>query len=391
MVFHVMIVPTLNCPSKCNYCWGSEKKSKMMDIQIIKEIDKWLDGFREDYVHFTFHGGEPLLAGYDFYKEALSILKSSETHKEAGFSLQSNLWLLDEKLAKLFSQYDVAVSTSIDGPKEINDYQRGEGYFDKTMKGYKIAIKNGIHISFISTFTSYSKDFRDEIYNFFLKNRYNFKLHATLPSIRGNNTDKWVLTPQEHGELLIGLLDNYLNDLDKIEIKDFDHIAKSSFIRRGTLCTFADCMGDTLAVDWDGNIYPCYRFVGIDQYVMGNVHNSPSMEELMKSKSWNMLMEFKNHVDENCSECNYIKFCRGGCPYNGIVSSAENNLSESDSNLENNFQLSVDPQCLAYKMIFKEISNRASKELLNSSMNLSHDKNQNKTKKFTIMDLMLKR
>ncbi|MDR2544542.1 MAG: TIGR04083 family peptide-modifying radical SAM enzyme [Methanobrevibacter sp.] len=394
MTFHVMIIPTLNCPSNCKYCWGSEKKSEMMDIQVIKEIDKWLGGFRDDYVHFTFHGGEPLIAGYDFYKEALPILKNSETHKEAGFSLQSNLWLLDEKLAKLFSDYNVAISTSIDGPKEINDYQRGEGYFDKTMKGYNIAIENGVNVSFISTFTSYSKDFRDEIYNFFLKNGYNFKLHAALPSLRGNNADNWALTPKEHGELLIGLLNNYLNDLDKIEIKDFDHICKSSFIRRGTLCTFADCMGDTLAIGWDGNIYPCYRFVGMKDYIMGNVYNHPSMDELMKSNAWNKLMEFKNYVDDNCNDCDYVKFCRGGCPYNGIVSSAENNSNSNDnvnSNFKNESSISIDPQCLAYKMIFKEVSNRANKEFLKSNMNLFTNNNENKTNKFSIMDLMLKK
>jgi uncharacterized protein len=380
-----MIIPTLNCPSNCKYCWGSEEKSKIMGIQIIKEIDKWLDGFRDDHVHFTFHGGEPLLAGYEFYKEALYILSSSKNYKQAGFSLQSNLWLLDEKLAKLFAEYDVAVSTSIDGPKEINDYQRGEGCFDKTMKGYKIATENGMKVSFISTFTSYSKDFKDEIYDFFLENRYNFKLHAALPSLRGDNADTWALTSKDHGEILIRLLDRYLNDLNKIEIKDFDHICKSSFIRRGTLCTFADCMGDTLAVGWNGNIYPCYRFVGMDDFVMGNIYNHPSMEDLKESKAWKKMEEFKNHTDENCKKCTYIKFCRGGCPYNGIVS------SNSKAENEDNTQISVDPQCEAYKMIFKEVSNRVNKEFLNSSMSFAPETQENKTNKFSIMDLMLKK
>lgn len=160
MTFHVMIIPTLDCPSNCEYCWGSKKGSGMMEIEIIEQIVNWLDGFRDDYVHFTFHGGEPLLVGYDFYKKALPMLKNATTHKEAGFSLQSNLWLIDEKLAKLFAEYNVAISTSIDGPPlEINDHQRGKGYFDKTMKGYKIATDNGVRVSFICTFTSYSKDY----------------------------------------------------------------------------------------------------------------------------------------------------------------------------------------------------------------------------------------
>ena len=375
-----MIIPTLDCPSNCEYCWGSKKNSGIMDIEIIEQIVGWLDGFRDDYVHFTFHGGEPLLAGYDFYKKALPMLKNAPTHKEAGFSLQSNLWLIDEKLAKLFAEYGVAISTSIDGPREINDHQRGKGYFDKTMEGYKIATENGVRVSFICTFTSFSKDFEEEIYNFFLDNRYNMKLHAALPSLRGDNADPWALQQEDHGKLLISLLDRYLHDLDKIEIKDFDHICKSSFLRRGTLCTFADCMGDTLAIGHDGSIYPCYRFNGMKQWVMGNVEDKPSMEDLMKSKPWQELMDFKDFVDEDCSDCTYIKFCRGGCPYNGIVATGS--------------AKSVDPQCTAYKMIFKEVSDKANKDFLRSAIPPrmgGTEINQNKSKKkFTVMDLMLK-
>lgn len=66
-----MIIPTLNCPSNCKYCWGSENKKEMMDFEIIDQIVEWLSDFRDDKVHFTFHGGEPLLAGHDFYKYSL--------------------------------------------------------------------------------------------------------------------------------------------------------------------------------------------------------------------------------------------------------------------------------------------------------------------------------
>jgi len=378
MTFHVMIIPTLDCPSNCAYCWGSKKDSGIMDIKIIEEIVNWLDGFRDDYVHFTFHGGEPLLAGYDFYKKALPMLKNATGHKEAGFSLQSNLWLMDEKLAKLFAEYGVAISTSIDGPRELNDHQRGKGYFDKTMKGYNIATENGVRVSFICTFTSYSKDFEEEIYNFFLDNGYNMKLHAALPSLRGDNADPWALSQEDHGQLLINLLDRYLYDLDKIEIKDFDHICKSSFTRRGTLCTFADCMGDTLAIGYDGSIYPCYRFNGMGEWVMGNVKDNPSMEELMKSNPWKKLMDFKDFVDEDCNDCTYIKFCRGGCPYNAIVAT--------------DTAKSVDPQCTAYKMIFKEVSDRANKEFLKSALPplMSGNTQKQKNKPYSVMDLMLK-
>ncbi|MGL4670531.1 MAG: TIGR04083 family peptide-modifying radical SAM enzyme [Methanobacteriaceae archaeon] len=382
MTFHVMIIPTLDCQSNCKYCWGSEKGSEIMDISIIESTVKWLADFRDEPVHFTFHGGEPLLAGYDFYKKVLPILKNTKTHMEAGFSLQSNIWLLTEELATLFSEYGVSISTSIDGPPKINDYQRGEGYFNKTMASYKLAKEKGINVSFVCTFTDYSKDKKDEVYEFFRDNGFNIKLHGALPSLRSDNADPWALDSIDHGNLLVALLDRYLEDLDKFEIKDFDHLCKSSFIRRGTLCTFADCMGDTLAIGHNGDIYPCYRFVGMKEYVMGNVKDAPSMEELKQSSAWEKLEDFRTFVDNNCNDCNYIKFCRGGCPYNAIV--ANNGDSKS-----------VDPQCEAYKIIFSDISKRANKDFLSSSIPFlsTNDSNNsaNNKKNYTVMDLMLKK
>lgn len=375
MTFHVMIIPTLNCPSNCKYCWGSEKNSQMMSTEIIDQIIEWLKDFRDDDVHFTFHGGEPLLAGYDFYKYSLE--KLSQLPNVEGFSLQSNIWLLTPEMVDLFKKYNIAISTSIDGPEDINDYQRGEGYFKKTMDNYKLAKDNGLNVNFVLTVTDYSKDFSDDLYDFFKDNQMNLKIHAALPSLRGDNADPWALDQEEHGKLLIDWLDKYLYDLDKFSIMDLDHIAKSALRRRGTLCTFADCIGTTLAVGADGSIYPCYRFVGMDEYVLGNVANYPSFDDLKTSDAWTKLQEFREYVGENCKKCRHLKYCEGGCPYNAIVSAGTSKA--------------VDPQCTAYKMIFDEVSKKANKEFAKNAIpGLGKPSVKTKDDPYSIMDLMMK-
>lgn len=375
MTFHVMIIPTLNCPSNCKYCWGSEKNSQMMSTEIIDQIIEWLKDFRDDDVHFTFHGGEPLLAGYDFYKYSLE--KLSQLPNVEGFSLQSNIWLLTPEMVDLFKKYNIAISTSIDGPEDINDYQRGEGYFKKTMDNYKLAKDNGLNVNFVLTVTDYSKDFSDDLYDFFKDNQMNLKIHAALPSLRGDNADPWALDQAEHGKLLIDWLDKYLYDLDKFSIMDLDHIAKSALRRRGTLCTFADCIGTTLAVGADGSIYPCYRFVGMDEYVLGNVANNPSFDDLKTSDAWIKLQEFREYVGENCKKCRHLKYCEGGCPYNAIVSAGTSKA--------------VDPQCTAYKMIFDEVSKKTNKEFAKNAIpGLGKPSVKTKDDPYSIMDLMMK-
>ena len=368
-----MLVPTLGCPSNCSYCWSSEVDSDLMSIETVEEVVKWLKNFRNDTVTITFHGGEPLLAGLDFYKKALPLIKDGLDHLKPAFALQTNLWNLTPEIAELFGEYNIPVGSSIDGPEELNNYQRGEGYYKKTMKGYEIAKSHNLKVSFICTFTSHSINYKEDILNYFIENELTLKLHPSLPSMRDENPEEWALSPEEYGELLVYLLDQYLEHMDEIEIMNIDNLAKSVFRRRGTVCTFVDCMGDTFAIGPDGSIYPCYRFVGMPEYVMGNVYDHPTMDDLSKSQPWKLLQEFKEYVDVECKKCTYIKFCRGGCPYNA--------LAITDAQVEG-----VDPHCTAYKRIFKEITDRATVEMLSGSGMVGNSKRN----KNSIMSLMLK-
>ncbi|UUX92801.1 TIGR04083 family peptide-modifying radical SAM enzyme [Methanoplanus endosymbiosus] len=352
--FHVMLIPTLGCPANCEYCWSSEVGSPVMPIETVKEIVEWLKDFRkDDRVTITFHGGEPLLAGEEFYRQALPLLSEGLSHLSPEFAIQSNLWLMTTEMAKIFAEYSVPVGSSIDGPEEINDVQRGKGYYRKTLEGYKIAVENGLNVRFICTFTNQSTKRKEEIFEFFYENGLVLKLHPALPSLRGSDPDKWALPPEEYGELLVYLLDMALEHLDDMEIMNINDLCRGVFTRRGNVCTFADCMGTTFAIGPDGAIYPCYRFVGMPEYVMGNVYDHPTVEDLSESPAWKLMYEFKDYVDSACSECRHIRYCRGGCPYNAIVPCGGKVAG-------------VDPHCPAYKRIYDEITDRMDDEMFNS-------------------------
>ncbi len=84
---------------------------------------------------------------------------------------------------------------------------------------------------------------------------------------------------------------------------------------------------------------------------MGSVYDHPSMDDLSRSDAWALMHQFKDYVDKECKDCPYIDFCRGGCPYNAIV--------------PNNGEVKgVDTHCTAYKMIFKEITDRINQDFM---------------------------
>ncbi|MDP2796898.1 MAG: TIGR04083 family peptide-modifying radical SAM enzyme [Methanoregula sp.] len=351
--FHIMLIPTLGCPAHCSYCWSSEAGSPKMSIDTVKETVAWLKDFKKDQVTITFHGGEPLLGGVDFYRQALPLISEGLSDLKPAFAMQSNLWLLTPDLADILAKYHVPIGTSIDGPERLNDSQRGDGYYKKTMKGYELAKAHGLQVRFICTFTGESVKQKEEIFRFFLDNGFVMKLHPALPSLRSDNPKQWALEPVAYGELLVFLLDKYLENMGRIEIMNINDLCRCVFTRRGSVCTFADCMGNTFAIGPDGSIYPCYRFVGMDEWVMGNVRDGPSQETLANTVAGKRMQAYKEFVDTACRECPHIKYCRGGCPYNAIV--------PTEGEIRG-----VDPHCVAYKQIFDELNDRLSKEMFGS-------------------------
>lgn len=351
--FHIMIIPTLGCPSRCKYCWSSEAGSPVMDIETVAAIVEWLRDFRNDRITFTFHGGEPLLAGAGFYRNALPMLSEGLSHLNPEFALQSNLWLMTPEIGKILAEYNVPIGSSIDGPEDLNDSQRGTGYYERTMKGYEIAKAAGLSVRFICTFTPHSFERRSEIFEFFRSRGHPLKLHPALPSLRSENPREWALDPGLYGELLVYLLDQSIEHMDDMEVMNINDLCRCVFTRRGSVCTFVDCIGNTFAIGPDGTIYPCYRFVGMADFAMGNVYDHPTLDDLSSSDAWKRMNAFQDIVERECGECPHIRYCRGGCPYNA--------MAESGGELDG-----VDPYCKAYKRIFDEINERLNREMFES-------------------------
>ena len=85
---------------------------------------------------------------------------------------------------------------------------------------------------------------------------------------------------------------------------------------------------------------------------MGNVSDCPSPETLSESPVWRMFKDREKQIEKECGDCAYIKICRGGCPYNV--------LAANGGSFENTL---MDPHCAAYKMIFRDITDRALEEV----------------------------
>lgn len=325
----------------------------LMSRETIESIVRWQNALGEkDALMITFHGGEPLVPGISFYNMALPLLREGLAPRKLRFSIQSNLWMLTDDLCKFFREYNVSIGTSLDGPEIINDAQRGKGYFQRTMAGIQLARTYGLNVSCICTFTAQSLPHAREIFDFFVSERLNFTIHAAVPTLRYSGATSWTLSPEAHGKLLVDMLDRYLANNNRVRIKTLDSLCSSISAGHGNICTFVDCLGKHLTVGPDGDIYLCQRFGGMQEYKLSNVHNCPSLEVLSSSPVWRAFRDREERIAEDCTDCTYLDFCRGGCPYNAPTS----NGGRFEKRLR-------DPQCVAYKIIFGYIMDRAMEEI----------------------------
>ncbi len=280
--YHLMLLPTLNCPASCLYCFGPHENGPMMTVDTLAAVVHWQKQNRNSRrLEISFHGGEPLLPGLDWYRMALPLLHEGLAPTKIHFGVQSNLWLLTEEMCDLFNTYQVSLGTSLDGPQSINNAQRGKGYFRRTMAGIKLARDHDLKIGCICTFTSRSVKQIDEIFEFFMAQGLDFSFHPALQALE-KPSSQLTLSTEAYSELMCDLFERYLGNIDQIRINAFDAMCRSIAVGEGSTCTFSDCLGHYLAIDPEGWVYPCQRLAGLVQFQLGNVHDCPTKKTLRK-------------------------------------------------------------------------------------------------------------
>ena len=345
-----MLVPSLICPASCTYCFGPRGGPKLNISNIggiLGFMESVLSETGQKKAKVTLHGGEPLAAGYPVIEALMEDMLHRFGSNGYSVNLQSNLWLLDNKYCELFKKHKVDIGTSLDGPEELNDRQRGEGYFKKTIAGIKLARSYGLDVGCIATFTPQTAERWREVFDFFLETGLHFSIHPSIPSL--DNSSGFELSSDRYGALLCDMLDYYLLNRQKIKISSLDQLCQAVASGTGRVCTFQDCFGMFLVIDPLGDIYSCQRLAGRPEYRLGSIDDKPSLRQLSESAAAQMFNRCGATINETCRECSHYPYCKGGCPYNTWADGGD--------------ITAPDPYCEAYRVVFDYIRQRLDEEM----------------------------
>ena len=323
----VVMKVTNDCNLSCKYCYIEKivLRNRIISVDTVKRL------FDELEIHSTmpkiwlrWHGGEPLLANIDFFREVVDFQK--EYKKEYVNSIQTNGTLLSEEFARFFKENSFEIGLSLDGPKILNDSARvfssGKGSFDKVVK--KMLILNRLKVPFkvLSTISKINVKNAKDLYAFCKEHELPLKFSLLyLSGDARDNVDLLSVSPDEYSEFLIELTEIWMNDPSPIEIETLE-LYLGNVLEHGkhpTLCNFGTkCHEGFLAIGPSGDLYPCSPFQGYTEYRYGNIHEI-SLADIHYTPVWEKLEKRVDYINKVCSNCSIKEYCNGGCPFNAFA------------------------------------------------------------------------
>ena len=337
-----MLLPTMACQAGCSYCFA-QKTGEFMSRDTAEKAIDFIGRIAPagKNISLTFHGGEPLLAGEAFYAFLLPMLME-RFGRRIRLSMQSNLWAMTDSLAELFRKYRVSVGTSLDGPQELCDRQRGAGYYAGTKAGMEILQRHQIRTGIISTLTA---DSADQAALLFRKSTQPYVLHGAVP-LPGADGGKSAVDADGMKRILLDSYQACKEDPAHGRIATIDAMVKGCFQEKGRTCTFMNCLGMFAAIAPDGGIYSCQRFCGEKELCFGNVRNDPDERAIVRSRAYQRLRTLEKSRETACSGCRHWEYCRGGCLFNSVTAETEK-----------------DPYCESYQAVFDRIQFDMAREM----------------------------
>jgi uncharacterized protein len=331
------------CNLECSYCYYLEAATLFPTRDGFRMSDEILEYYIRQYmsaspgpeVLFVWHGGEPTLAGPDFYRHIIELQKKYlPDGKSFRNNLQTNGILLDDEWCSFLADNHFDVGLSIDGTQWVHDTFRrdhhGNGTYDIVAESIRRLQSHGVQPDLLCTVTSVSATEPLSVYR--ALRDFDTGWIQFIPIVRcvpdGEMAPESV-SPEAYGHFLCAVFNEWIHhDLDRLNVQLF---AEMSLVWSGGspgVCWMAPTCGRVLIVEHDGGIYSCDHFVNREHYI-GNLVSSP-LSELVDSDVQRRFGDNKKKLlPQRCRSCSWLEVCNGGCPKDrfGVSEDGESGLN----------------------------------------------------------------
>lgn len=323
----ILIKPaSSSCNMRCEYCFYADVSARrkvrnagIMDVQTQEITVRRALEYAEGSVSFAFQGGEPTLAGLDFFKRHIEFCRQyAKKGVRIYNSLQTNGMELDGEWASFFAKNGFLVGISLDGPQDIHDLYRsdseGQGTFGRVSRAISLLERYKAEYNILCVVTQSLAENADRVMDFFINNGFLYLQFIPCLDGLGGEKGNWSLTPEGYGEFLIkSFLKFYSCFFNKkfLSIRNFDNYLSLLLGGPAESCDMNGRCATYFVIEGNGDVYPCDFYV-LDKYKGGNIVEN-SLREIRASENFRKFTEEALPVCPECLACEWYRLCRGGC------------------------------------------------------------------------------
>ena len=328
-----------NCNMRCRYCFYADEldnreirsygKMSMDTMHTI--VDKAME-YGDYECTIAFQGGEPTLAGLDFYRDLVAYVTAHENPKKLKihYALQTNGYLINEEWAAFLGENHFLVGVSLDGLKEIHDRYRldaaGKGTYQRVISAIRLLEKHQVEYNILTVVTAATARNGQKIYNYFKKNHFGYQQYIECLDPIGEEPGQheYSLTPEKYGEFLKSMFDAWYLDMRSgtyVYNRYFENLMMIMAGQQPESCNMRGVCGKQWVFEADGSVYPC-DFYALDQWCLGNI-NKNSFEEMDQKRDELGFIQWSMRQQEDCQKCRWFGLCRNGCRRNREPVTAE--------------------------------------------------------------------
>ncbi len=328
-----------NCNMRCRYCFYADELDNReirsygkMSVDTMRTIvDKAME-YGDYECTIAFQGGEPTLAGLDFYRDLVAYVTAHENPKKLKihYALQTNGYLINEEWAAFLGENHFLVGVSLDGLKEIHDRYRldaaGKGTYQRVISAIRLLEKHQVEYNILTVVTAATARNGQKIYNYFKKNHFGYQQYIECLDPIGEEPGQheYSLTPEKYGEFLKSMFDAWYLDMRSgtyVYNRYFENLMMIMAGQQPESCNMRGVCGKQWVFEADGSVYPC-DFYALDQWRLGNIQEN-SFEEMDEKRDGLGFIQWSMRQQEDCQKCRWFGLCRNGCRRNREPVTAE--------------------------------------------------------------------
>lgn len=311
------------CDMRCAYCFfadgagGGRKVDNrgVMSAETLETVVQKALAEVEESCAFEFVGGEPTLAGLDFFRRMVDLEdKHNGKNIAVAHTLQTNGLVIDDEWAEFLAKYNFVTNVSIDADKKIHDAMRpdaaGRGTHNRAVLAARRLAESKAEFSVMTVLTRAMASHPDRTYRYF-RDR-GFKHAVFIPCLEAPGdapgTSPHALDSATYGKFLNRIFDLWYDDFVKgeyLSIRAFD-----SFVH--LLAGHEAVLGPdrpNLVIEADGAVYPGETHVA-DRYRLGDI-GADSLASLLDGEA---MKRYRAEIDACAGgkEWDGMDICRGG-------------------------------------------------------------------------------